>query len=107
MPQAKPVYLSASYPTASKTAGWTMPQPRISIQPLFLHIEQPPPLQDQQLMSTSALGSVYGKKLGRTRRRYSPPNMSRAKASNVPLRSVSEIPSPTTSPSSWENIGVC
>src|SRR3954452_13163516 len=84
-----------------------MPQPRISIQPLFLHIEQPAPSHAQQLISTSALGSVYGKKLGRNRNREFSPNMSRANASNVPLRSDSEMPSPTTSPSICENIGVC
>src|SRR5258707_831562 len=82
-----------------------MPQPRISIQPLFLHIEQPAPSHAQQLMSTSALGSVYGKKLGRNRSRDASPNMSRANASSVPLRSDSEIPSPTTSPPICENIG--
>jgi hypothetical protein len=34
------------------------------------------------------------------------PNMSRANASSVPFKSDSEIPSPTTSPSICENIGV-
>ena len=46
-----------------------MPQPPISIQPVFLHIAQPAPSHCQQLMSISALGSVYGKKLGRNRTR--------------------------------------
>src|SRR3954471_16547440 len=107
IPHAKPVYFSGSYPTASNTAECTIPQPRISIQPLFLHIEQPSPPHAQQLMSTSALGSVYGKKLGRNRSRELPPNISRANASSVPLRSASEIPSPTTSPSSCVKFGVC
>ena len=44
-----------------------MPQPPSSIQPVFLHIAQPAPSHCQQLMSISALGSVYGKKLGRNR----------------------------------------
>src|SRR3954465_13493893 len=99
MPQANPVYFSASYPTASNTAGGTMPQPRISIQPLFLHIEQPAPSHAQQLMGTGALGSVYGKKLGGKRNRYFSPNMSRTNASIVPLGSDSEMPSPATIPS--------
>ena len=46
-----------------------MPLPRISIQPVLLHIAQPEPLHLMQRMSTSALGSVYGKKLGRNRTR--------------------------------------
>ena len=46
-----------------------MPQPPSSIQPVFLHIAQPAPSHCQQLMSISALGSVYGKKLGRNRTR--------------------------------------
>ena len=41
-----------------------MPLPRISIQPVRLHSGQPAPLHLKQRMSTSALGSVYGKKLG-------------------------------------------
>ena len=46
-----------------------MPQPPSSIQPVRLHIWQPAPSHCQQLMSISALGSVYGKKLGRNRTR--------------------------------------
>ena len=46
-----------------------MPQPPSSIQPVCLHIWQPAPSHCQQLMSISALGSVYGKKLGRKRTR--------------------------------------
>ena len=48
-------------------------------------------------MSISALGSVYGKKLGRNRTRDVGVNISRTNASSVPLRSASEMPSPTTS----------
>ena len=46
-----------------------MPQPPISIHPVFLHMAQPMPSHCQQLRSISALGSVYGKKLGRNRTR--------------------------------------
>ena len=42
-----------------------MPQPSTSIQPVRLQIAQPAPPHDRQPMNTSALGSVYGKKLGR------------------------------------------
>ena len=56
-------------------------------------------------MSISALGSVYGKKLGRSRT-FTSPNSSRSIASNVPFRSASVMPSPTTSPSNCWNIGV-
>ena len=45
--------------------GSTMPAPRISSQPVFLQTLHPFPLQMTQAMSTSALGSVNGKKLGR------------------------------------------
>jgi len=48
-----------------------------------------------------------GRRVLRNRSRDRSPNMSRANASSVPLRSDKEMPSPTTSPSSWENIGVC
>ena len=44
-----------------------MPQPRISIQPVPEQIAQPLPRQNGQVMSTSADGSVKGKKLGRRR----------------------------------------
>ena len=71
--------------------GWTMPLPSTSIQPVCLHIAHPPspgspgfggtdrPPQTQ-LMSSSPLGSVYGKKLGRKRVLRSGPNSSRANA---------------------------
>ncbi len=44
-----------------------MPQPRISIQPVWEQVPQPAPLQKTHDMSTSAEGSVKGKKLGRMR----------------------------------------
>ena len=44
-----------------------MPQPRISIQPVPEQTAQPLPLQVWQVTSTSAEGSVKGKKLGRRR----------------------------------------
>src|SRR4029078_473065 len=73
--------------------------PPISFQPVCLHIAQPAPSHCQQLKSISALGSVYGKKLGRKRTREGGENICRAQASSVPFRSASEIPSPTTSAS--------
>ncbi len=44
-----------------------MPAPRISSQPVFLQTRHPLPRQITQAISTSALGSVKGKKLGRRR----------------------------------------
>ena len=41
MPNAKPVHFSGSMPQLSKTTGWIIPQPRISIQPVFLQTLQP------------------------------------------------------------------
>ena len=51
----------------AKTAGSTIPQPSNSIQPECLHLRQPLPPQKMQLICTSALGSVNGKKLGKKR----------------------------------------
>ena len=57
----------------ANTAGSTIPAPRISSQPVPLQTRQPSapteprPPQITQPMSTSALGSVKGKKLGRKR----------------------------------------
>ena len=45
--------------------GSTMPQPKISIQPLCLQKLQPLPPHTWQLTSTSQEGSVKGKKCGR------------------------------------------
>src|SRR5690606_32578174 len=59
-PKAKPVYSSGSMPAATSTWGLTMPQPPHSIQPA-------PPFFWGNHRSISALGSVNGKKLGRSR----------------------------------------
>src|SRR5277367_4991032 len=61
MPNAKPVNFLLSIPQFSKTLGSTMPQPKISTQPVYLHILQPAPLQIVQDISISADGSVKGK----------------------------------------------
>src|SRR5690606_32254954 len=107
MPNAKPVYRSASYPTCSNTAGSTIPAPMISIQPVPLHALQPPPPQIKQLTSASALGSVNGKKDGRKRTRAPGPKNSRANAATVALRSTKLIPSSTTRPSICSKAGAC
>src|SRR3989338_9707845 len=65
MRNAKPVYLSGSYPAYSNTRGLIMPAPSTSSQPLFLQTLHPVPLQIIHPISISALGSVKGKKLGR------------------------------------------
>ena len=44
-----------------------MPEPSTSIQPVPLQMRQPLPWQFTQVRSTSALGPVKGKKLGRKR----------------------------------------
>ena len=48
-------------PLMESTFGSTMPQPKISIQPVPLHMRQPAPWQMPQLTSASAEGSVNGK----------------------------------------------
>src|SRR3569833_3241887 len=83
-----------------------MPQPRISTQPVCLHVAQPAPLQMRHATSISALGSVNGKKLGRKRVFVSPKNLF-AKFASVALRTTKEIPSSTAIPSNWANIGAC
>src|ERR1700753_304116 len=67
IPNSKPVYTLLSMPQFSKTFGSTMPQPKISTQPLYLHILQPAPLQMVHDTSISADGSVNGKYEGRKR----------------------------------------
>ena len=67
MPKAKPEYFWLSMPHISSTLGFTMPQPSTSTQPVSLQMRQPLPWQAEQVRSTSALGSVKGKKLGRKR----------------------------------------
>ena len=61
MPKANPEYSSGSMPLMESTFGSTMPQPKISIQPVPLHMRQPSPWQMPQLTSASAEGSVNGK----------------------------------------------
>ena len=73
-----------------------MPQPRISIQ-------RPPPgrLSSSHHTSTSAEGSVKGKKLGRKRIFASRSNSAPTNWRSVSLRSAKVTPSSTTSPSIW------
>ena len=56
-------------------------------------------------MSTSADGSVKGKKLGRKRTLIFSPKRRLRKYSSVPLRWAKVTPSSTTRPSTWKNIG--
>ena len=57
------------------------------------------PPQKTQPMNTSALGSVYGKKLGRKQHRACPARTARARTPmSVPFRSAIVTPSPTTQP---------
>ena len=79
MPNAKPEYTSGSMPAARNTFGLTMPQPPHSTQP-------GPPFLFSNHTSTSADGSVNGKKCGRIRVRACGPNSERANASRVPRR---------------------
>ncbi len=89
-----------------------MPAPRISIHAVPLHSGQrcpsavTPSVQLKHETSTSTLGSVKGKKCGRSRTWRSSPKIARAKASSVPLRSARVTSSSTASPSIWWNWGV-
>ena len=90
-----------------------MPAPRISIQPWPLQRLQrspegsvPVPPHWKQETSTSTLGSVKGKKWGRSRTSRSSPKIARQSASSVPLRSARVSPSAIASPSIWWNIGL-
>ena len=56
-------------------------------------------------MKTSALGSVYGKKLGRNMTFVSGSKSCRRKHSSVPFRSAIVTSSPTSSPSTCWNMG--
>src|ERR1700687_4368291 len=73
MPNANPLTFPASESKKPETLGSTMPQPSSSIQPLALQLGQRPPSryplppQKIQLICTSALGSVKGKKDGENR----------------------------------------
>ena len=86
-------------PHISSTLGLTMPLPSTSIQPVPLHTRQPFPRQLKQVRSTSALGSVKGKKLGRKRVAMSSPYRRLANASSVPRRSAMVMCSSITRPS--------
>ena len=93
MPKAKPEYFFGSMPLASNTLGSTMPQPRISSQPVPLQTGQPLPPQRLHETSTSAEGSVKGKYDGRIRMAVCSPKSSLAKNSSDCFRSANETPS--------------
>ena len=95
------MYTFESMPFASSTAGSTMPQPKISTQPVCLQKPQPSPPQMLHEMSISAEGSVKGKYEGRRRIFVSAPNISRAKASNTCFRSVNDTSLSMYRPSTW------
>ena len=109
MPHANPVYFSLSTPQFSSTAGCTMPEPRISIQPVCLQVGQPPPAPRQiwHCTSISADGSVKGKNDGRNRTRVSAVKNFRANVARVALKSTKLIPSSTARPSICSNTGAC
>src|SRR5580693_3612948 len=92
IPNAKPEYTCASIPAARNTFGFTIPQPPHSTQPA-------PPLLFSNHTSTSADGSVKGKKCGRILVRACGPNSARANASSVPRRCAIDRPRSTASPS--------
>src|SRR5690349_24500366 len=83
-----------------------MPDPRISIHPVFLQPEHPVPWQSWHSTSISADGSVNGKKLGRNLV-FVFPKKRFAKFTSVAFRSTKLIPSSTESPSICVNIGAC
>src|SRR5947209_923744 len=111
MPHANPVYFSLSTLQFSSTAGCTMPEPRISIQPVPLQAAQPepppPPPQIWHCTSISADGSVNGKYDGRNRTFVVGEKMRRANAASIDLRSTNVSPSSTPSPSICSNTGEC
>src|SRR5213596_3556470 len=84
-----------------------MPEPRISIQPVCLHVGQPVPPQIWHCTSISAEGSVKGKNDGRNRTRVSALKKRRAKVASVALKSTKLIPSSTARPSICSNTGEC
>src|SRR5690349_10500909 len=86
-PKANPCHRGYSIPTLAKTFGFINPQPPISIHPELLHILQPLPLQMGHVQSTSAEGSVNGKKLGRNRVFKLLPKNSFTKKLIVPFKS--------------------
>lgn len=106
IPNANPEYSIGSIPQYSSTFGCTIPLPKSSTQPLQLHILHffpsfsPLPPQIWQLTSTSALGSVNGKILGRNLSSVFSPRSSFITVSSVHLRSPKVTHFPTTSHSS-------
>ena len=54
-------------PTATNTAGSTMPHPPSSIQPVCEQVRHPSPRHRVHVISNSADGSVKGKYAGRRR----------------------------------------
>src|SRR4029079_11756944 len=97
MPNAQPLYTAGSSPQLRSTRGSTMPQPRISIQPVCEQVGQPPPPQAAQVTSTSAEGSVKGKNEGRSRTSVVGEKSRLQNASSVPFRWPKVIPSATAS----------
>ena len=90
IPNANPEYSFESIPQDSKTAGSTIPHPKISNHPEYLQTLHPFELQIVQDTSTSALGSVNGKYDGRKRICAFSPNISLAKYNNVCFKSANE-----------------
>src|SRR6478735_7702473 len=86
-PKANPEYLSASYPTASRTLRWTMPAPPISNQPECLQTRHPVPSQMAQSTAKSTPGSTNGKKSQRKQILRRGPKSWRASSWSTPLRS--------------------
>ena len=84
-----------------------MPQPEISSQPVCLQVRQPLPSQNTHDMSTSAEGSVKGKYDGRRRIARSRSKNACRKPCSAAFMLAKLTFSPTTSPSSWWNIGEC
>jgi hypothetical protein len=77
-------------PQLIKTLGSTIPQPRISTQPVCLQNGQPFPPQRLHEISISALGSVNGKYDGRRRICVDSPNISRAKYKSACFKSAKD-----------------
>src|SRR2546429_8351447 len=82
-----------------------MPEPRISIQPVCLHVGQPVPPQIWHCTSISAEGSVKGKNDGRNRTRVSVLKKRRAEAARVALKSTKPIPPSPGGPSICSHTG--
>src|SRR2546427_6028725 len=69
-----------------------MPEPRISIQPVCLHVGQPVPPQIWHCTSISAEGSVKGKNDGRNRTGVSAAKKRRGEGARGALKSTKLIP---------------